>query len=268
MNLAERNLGPIHVTVVPFQDALSAVTDLAVETPGQGHAVHFCNAFTLALADTNANYSKVLNSGTFRFCDGMPLVWVGRKLYPELGNAWERVYGPDVMSGVLSAVNSRARTIRHYLLGASPQTMARLVDRIGQSWPYATIAGFESPPFRAPTSLELRERDERIRLSGANIVWVGLGTPKQDYEAARLAQSCGVMAIAVGAAFDFIAGTKAQAPAWLQSSGLEWAFRLASEPSRLWYRYAWGNSRFLYTVGRRQWVTAASRELQDGDEGP
>ena len=92
---------------------------------------------------------------------------------------------------------------------------------------------------------DLRERDERIRASGATIVWVGLGTPKQDYEVQRLALSLPVVAVAVGAAFDFLAGTKAQAPVWVQRSGLEWAFRLASEPRRLGRRYVWGNSVFL-----------------------
>jgi N-acetylglucosaminyldiphosphoundecaprenol N-acetyl-beta-D-mannosaminyltransferase len=96
-----------------------------------------------------------------------------------------------------------------------------------------------------PTVAELHERDERIRASGATIVWVGLGTPKQDYEAQRIATSLPVVAVAIGAAFDFLAGTKAQAPLWVQRSGLEWAFRLASEPRRLGRRYVWGNSVFV-----------------------
>ena len=91
----------------------------------------------------------------------------------------------------------------------------------------------------------MRERDQRIRETGATIVWVGLGTPKQDVEVARLAASLPVVAVAVGAAFDFLAGTKPQAPIWMQKSGTEWLFRFASEPRRLAKRYIWGNSVFL-----------------------
>jgi N-acetylglucosaminyldiphosphoundecaprenol N-acetyl-beta-D-mannosaminyltransferase len=114
------------------------------------------------------------------------------------------------------------------------------------------VAGFDSPPFRPPSAPELADRDERIIASGATLVWVGLGTPKQDQEVRRLADSVPVTALAVGAAFDFLAGTKAQAPLWVQRSGLEWAFRLATEPRRLARRYLWGNPRFVVATVRRR----------------
>ena len=108
----------------------------------------------------------------------------------------------------------------------------------------------ESPPFRPLTAAEVAAQDQRIRQSGAELVWVGLGTPKQDHEVARLAAELPVVALAVGAAFDFLAGTKPQAPLWMQRSGTEWAFRLASEPKRLTRRYLWGNPRFLQAALR------------------
>ena len=112
--------------------------------------------------------------------------------------------------------------------------------------------GAESPPFRELSATELKEQDERIRSSGATCVWVGLGTPKQDYEVSRLAAALPVTALAVGAAFDFLAGSVPQAPRWLQRSGLEWCYRLAREPKRLAKRYLWGNPRFLLSVARQR----------------
>ena len=112
--------------------------------------------------------------------------------------------------------------------------------------------GVESPPFHDPSPASLAERDARIRASGATLVWVGLGTPKQDHEVARLARDVGVTALAVGAAFDFLAGTVRQAPVWMQRSGTEWAFRLASDPRRLAHRYLWGNPRFVGAVVRQR----------------
>jgi N-acetylglucosaminyldiphosphoundecaprenol N-acetyl-beta-D-mannosaminyltransferase len=139
---------------------------------------------------------------------------------------------------------------RHYLLGGSPATLAVLESQIAERWPGAVVVGAESPPFRALSVAEVAEQDARIRDSGATIVWVGLGTPKQDWEVARLAASVPVVAMAVGAAFDFIAGVKPQAPIWMQKSGTEWAFRFASEPKRLAKRYLWGNPRFLVAAAR------------------
>lgn len=100
------------------------------------------------------------------------------------------------------------------------------------------------------TAAERRAQDRRIRASGAQIAWVGLGTPKQDWEVARLAEELPVVAMAVGAAFDFLAGTKPQAPVWMRRTGTEWFYRLASEPRRLTKRYLWGNPRFIRAAVR------------------
>ncbi|HEY7824568.1 MAG TPA: WecB/TagA/CpsF family glycosyltransferase, partial [Acidimicrobiia bacterium] len=101
-----------------------------------------------------------------------------------------------------------------------------------------------------PSATELAERDRRISEAQPTHVWVGLGTPKQDYEVQRIAANLPVVALAVGAAFDFLAGTKAQAPAWMQRNGLEWAYRFAKEPKRLAKRYVWGNSVFSLEAAR------------------
>lgn len=243
----DHRIGNIDFTVVPLTQAIALVTAIAkdVATGALGHpglAVHFCNAYNVALARSEPQYARLLADADVVFSDGVPITWVGRRAYPEVAVPWERVYGPDAMRGVLDA--SGPDGPRHYLLGGSEETLAALRQRLAVEHPAACIVGAESPPFRPATEQELRERDERIRESGASIVWVGLGTPKQDVEVRRLAASIPVVAMAVGAAFDFLAGTKAQAPGWVQRSGLEWAFRLASEPRRLGKRYVWGNSVF------------------------
>lgn len=211
-----------------------------------GTHVHFVNAYTIALADTQPQYADLLNGGIC-FTDGMPVAWVGRRAYGIA--VWDRVYGPDVMT----AVFERGRS--HYLLGGSQQTLDLLQLRIAETFPRAYVAGAESPPFRALTQAERDAQDARIAGSGADFVWVGLGTPKQDWEAARISEATGKTTLAVGAAFDFLAGTKPQAPLWMQRSGTEWAFRMASEPRRLARRYLWGNPRFLLAAARNPGLT-------------
>jgi N-acetylglucosaminyldiphosphoundecaprenol N-acetyl-beta-D-mannosaminyltransferase len=149
------------------------------------------------------------------------------------------------MNGVLAQSGSQHK---HYLLGSTTETLKKLADQIAQKFPNAQIVGTDSPPFREPTTQELLARDRKISDSGANIVWVGLGTPKQDYEVERLKASLPVTALAVGAAFDFLAGTVEQAPIWMQKSGTEWAYRWSKEPKRLAKRYLWGNPKFVHVV--------------------
>jgi len=240
-------VGSIAFSVMPLHEAINVVLDEAdrvrATNRSSGVAVHFCNAYNVALARSDRVYRDLISRGNYVFSDGVPITWVGKRVRPDVAHEWERVYGPDVMQGVFT--QSTPTNQRHYLLGSSPAVLAALQQRLLERYPDAQIVGTESPPFRPATASELSDRDQRIRESGATIVWVGLGTPKQDVEVARLAASLPVVAIGVGAAFDFLAGTKPQAPSWMQKSGTEWLFRLASEPRRLAKRYIWGNSVFL-----------------------
>lgn len=228
--------------------AARTVRDRAAATHPSGVDIHLCNAYTLALADADPDLHALLRQASANFPDGQSVVWANRLTHPGSGLPAQRVYGPDLFRGVF-LLGQPAR-LRHYLLGSTPEVLAALQRRLRQSFPDALVVGAESPPFRPLTEQERRAQLDRIRDCRAQLVWVGLGTPKQDWEAARLARALPVVAVAVGAAFDFVAGTKRQAPQWMQRSGLEWCYRLAQEPGRLWRRYLFGNARFVYAVAR------------------
>lgn len=263
--IPKRCVGNIRFSVISLQQAVETLVSLAAaqapHSSGSGVAVHFANAYNIALARNDHKYADLLNSADLVLSDGVPVTWVGRRAYPQHKRIWERVYGPDVMTMVLE--RSTSQQPRHYLLGSTPRVLAQLNARIAARFPNALIVGRESPPFHEPAAQELLQRDVRIQESGATMVWVGLGTPKQDVEVARLARNLPVVALAVGAAFDFLAETTAQAPEWMQRSGMEWAFRLASEPRRLGKRYIWGNSVFLLEAAR-----TLKRRDQDADTVP
>jgi N-acetylglucosaminyldiphosphoundecaprenol N-acetyl-beta-D-mannosaminyltransferase len=210
------------------------------------------NTFSVSLMGRRPDYATVLRGDGVNLADGKPLAWALRAMSRRAGSPTlpEHIRGPAFFERVLD--EGRARGIRHYLLGGSPETLAQLQAVIEERFPGAWVVGAWSPPFRPLTREEQVAQDGSIRASRADLVWVGLGTPRQDAEAERLAQSVGIPAIGIGAAFDFLAGTKPEAPVWMQRAALEWLFRFASEPRRLWHRY---------TVGLVQFALVAVREL-------
>jgi N-acetylglucosaminyldiphosphoundecaprenol N-acetyl-beta-D-mannosaminyltransferase len=149
--------------------------------------------------------------------------------------------------------------LRHYLYGSTPDVVGALARQLAELAPGIEIVGVESPPFRPLTDQEQFELIERVRLARPDIVWVGIGTPHQDLFVDRFRNQLGTILIAVGAAFDFIGGAKRQAPTWIQDHGLEWLFRLATEPRRLWRRYLIGNVVFLAGVIRGIQVSGRQR---------
>ena len=239
----------VPITACPPDTAAQLLVDRAGGPLLAGVDVHLCNAYTLALADRDVVLHALLRRATLNFPDGKSVIWANRLQYRDRRPPTARVYGPDLMRDVLR-LGQPAR-LRHYVIGATPDVLAALARQIRQDYPDVLLVGTESPPFRELTQAERAAQADRIRRSGAQIVWLGLGTPKQDWEAARLAAALPVVAVAVGAAFDFIAGAKRQAPVWMRHNGLEWCFRLAQEPRRLWRRYLFGNLRFALAVGRR-----------------
>jgi len=179
--------------------------------------------------------------------DGVPLVWAIRwTARPEQ----QRVYGPELMRRSIAQTVDRGW--RHYFYGSTPETLAALEQAVASSDPDAVIAGSYSPPFRELTSDETEAIVADIMASGTDVVWVGLGMPKQELWMQQVRPLLpGVALVGVGAAFDFIAGTKKEAPAWIQRSGLEWLFRLTQEPRRLWRRYIFNNPWFVVLLAKQ-----------------
>lgn len=165
--------------------------------------------------------------------DGVPLVWVARMVGI---NGISRVCGPDLLPAACQ--HGLAFGWRHFFLGGKPGIAESLIERMVVKYPGISIAGFHSPPFRTLTEEEDELICAKIRASKADLVWVGLGTPKQEIWMLEHRGLCGgAIMLSVGAAFDFHAGSVSRAPKWMQYNGLEWIFRLVQEPKRLWRRY-------------------------------
>jgi exopolysaccharide biosynthesis WecB/TagA/CpsF family protein len=189
--------------------------------------------------------------------DGQPVRWALNWLY-GLGLT-DRVYGPEMTLRICRRAAETGLPI--YLYGGSPETLQALSANLQQRFPGLVVAGAESPPFRPLTPEEDQAVIERINSSGAAIVFIGLGHPKQDLFAAAHADSIHAVQVCVGAAFDFHAGSKKSAPAWMQKRGLEWLFRLCQEPRRLFRRYFETNSIFVLKF-LRQYLASFFRRAE------
>lgn len=176
--------------------------------------------------------------------DGMPLVWLSRlKGHRHVA----RVYGPDLMLTLCE--RSVARGYRHFFYGGAEGVPEQLVANLRRRFPGLQVVGIYSPPFRPLTPEEDEQVVQMINQAAPDIVWVGLSTPKQErWMATHIGRVKAPVLIGVGAAFDFLAGRKRQAPRWMQRSGLEWLFRLLTEPRRLWRRYLINNPLFVLLV--------------------
>ncbi len=174
--------------------------------------------------------------------DGQPLVWALRALGHERAT---RIYGPDLMASFCARA-ARSGVPIYLYGGRDAEALALLQARLRERFPGLLIAGAHSPPFRPLTEQEKGEDAARIDASGAAVVWVGTGQPKQEKWMHEMRPRLAApLLVGVGAAFDFHAGLVSQAPRWMQRSGLEWVYRLSREPRRLWRRYARYNPRFV-----------------------
>jgi N-acetylglucosaminyldiphosphoundecaprenol N-acetyl-beta-D-mannosaminyltransferase len=182
----------------------------------------------------NHSLRKLFNESGLTTPDGMSIVWLLK--FHGYRNV-SRVYGADLMLEVCRI--SEDKRWRHFFYGGAPGVADALADRLLARFPKLQIAGKYSPPFRPLTVAEDIDVRQRIAASHADIVWVGISSPKQEqWMAEHIGKLSAPVLIGVGAAFDFLSGRKRQAPRWVQRSGLEWLFRLATEPGRLWRRYA------------------------------
>jgi N-acetylglucosaminyldiphosphoundecaprenol N-acetyl-beta-D-mannosaminyltransferase len=198
------------------------------------------NVHMLMEAHDSPSYLHILNSADMVTPDGMPLVWMMRlKGHP----AQQRVYGPTLMLHVLESAARENIYVGFY--GSSPEVLRSLLAKMQAKFPNLKVVYSFSPPFTTLSAEEDAEIIKSINASSAQILFIGLGCPKQEIWMAEHRGKINAVMLGVGAAFDFHAGVKSQPPAWMQKMGLEWLYRLATEPRRLWRRYLYHNPRFV-----------------------
>jgi N-acetylglucosaminyldiphosphoundecaprenol N-acetyl-beta-D-mannosaminyltransferase len=210
---------------------LAQARDLVVGTRGKRGCGYICHATAHGLteAQRDPELREIYNASWLTAPDGMPLVWLGPR-------GVERVYGPDLMLAVCDA--GRRVGLRHYFYGGVPGVAETLRDRLVERFPGLEVVGTFTPPFRPLSSEEFATWRADVARVQPDVIWVGLGSPKQEkFMAAHAADLEAGVLIGVGAAFDFHSGRVRQAPRWIQRSGFEWLFRLATEPRRLGKRY-------------------------------
>ncbi len=192
-------------------------------------------------AQKDPAFRRILNGAFLNTTDGMPLVWLGKH---QVGGFVDRVYGPDFMLELFKATQDGAVT--HFFYGGAPGVAEALSEALKTRFPGVKIIGTYCPPFRPLDEREQADLAAQITALKPDLFWVGLSTPKQErFMAEYLPRLDTTIMLGVGAAFDFHSGRVAQAPRWMQRSGLEWFFRLCSEPRRLWKRYCVNNPLFL-----------------------
>ncbi|MCQ9380190.1 WecB/TagA/CpsF family glycosyltransferase [Methyloversatilis sp. XJ19-49] len=228
----------VPIDIVSMNDAAHTILDWASRR--ESRYVTICNAHVVVTATEDPAYGRIISCSDMATPDGAPVAWVLRKTADP---TQRRVCGPDLTW--LLCTRARAENVPVYFYGGSETTLSRLEDNLRMQLPEIPLAGFESPPFRPLSEDEDENVVARINASGAGIVFVGLGCPKQERWMAAHRGRVNAVMIGVGAAFDFHAGTVKRAPKIFQSLGLEWLHRLCSEPRRLWKRYLVTNTLFV-----------------------
>ena len=228
----------VPVSAVSFAQAQQQVLDWGRERASR--YVVLANVHVVVTARREAALGGVVAAADLATPDGAPVAWMLRRL-GHVGQT--RVSGPDLMWALLGRCASDGLPV--YFYGSTPQTLLALVGRVRAAFAGLQVAGYESPPFRALTPDEDAQAVQRINASGAGLVFVGLGCPKQELWMHAHRGRINAVMLGVGAAFDFYAGTVSRAPLWMREHGLEWLHRLLSEPRRLWKRYLVTNTLFV-----------------------
>ena len=233
----------VNYTVTTLPEAVNNVISHARKLAGR--YICFSNVHTTIMAHDDESFKEVLNHAAYVFPDGKP---VAKRIASAGYHEVERVAGPDFMDLMFFATANT--DIRHYFYGSSEETIEKLKIQLEQRYPGIKIAGMVSPPFRELTPEEDDAAVKAINDSGASLIWIGLGAPKQEkWMAAHQGKVNGVM-LGVGAGFDFHAGTIKRAPVLIQKLGLEWLYRLLQNPGRLFKRYFVTNTKFLWLTSK------------------
>lgn len=251
-SLAKVSVLGVPVSAVDFEQAEDGIM-------AWGHArasryVVLANVHVVVSASTEPSFGEVVAAADLATPDGAPIAWMLHKL----GNVGQgRVSGPDLMWTLLERCALEGLPV--YFFGSTPITLKALSECALVAFPKLQIAGRESPPFRSLTAEEDEEVVKRMNASGAGLVFVGLGCPKQEHWMLVHRGRVNAVMLGVGAAFDFHAGTVSRAPLVMRDNGLEWLHRLASEPRRLWKRYLVTNTLFIAMASRQLLAHWSSR---------
>jgi N-acetylglucosaminyldiphosphoundecaprenol N-acetyl-beta-D-mannosaminyltransferase len=238
VDLQQRYVLGQRLDATDYADATARVIDWA--NRGESRYVCLSNVHMVMQGWDNPNFRQIINAADLITTDGVPLVWCLRAL--GLPSA-VRVYGPDLTLHVCATAAQQQLAIGLY--GGTAQSLKEFAALLQSRFPAIEIACSIAPPFRPLTEAEDATYTKQLAESGARILFVGIGCPKQEIWMSEHRGRLNMPMLGVGAAFDFHAGRVKQAPAWLQAIGLEWLFRLLMEPRRLWRRYAWHNPRFV-----------------------
>jgi len=232
--IRRENILGVNVSTINMEQALAEIKSWIAKQESQYVCV--TPAHGIMECQNDLRLRQIFNQSGLTTPDGMAVVWL-LKLRGH-GHV-DRVYGPDLMEAICQFSESSEGGWRHFFYGSTPEVLANLKDKLVARYPGLVVVGTHSPPFRPLTSQEDQAIIEEINAANPDIIWVGIGTPKQEqWMADHLGRLSAPVMVGVGAAFDFLSGEKPPAPRWIQRSGFEWIFRLLSEPRRLWRRYA------------------------------
>ena len=256
----ETSIVGMKVSPTSYSDASDTIHNWA----RQGASKYVCIASVNNVMESydSPEFKRVMNNADLVTPDGIPVVWALRLLGHR--NA-TRVYGPDLTPILLQMAAESGFPVGFY--GGAPEVLERLLEVVAQRFPTLRIAYSFSPPFRPLTPQEDHRVVEAINAAGVRILFIGLNTPKQDYWMAAHRDRVQAVMVGVGAAFDFLAGTKPQAPRWMMPLGLEWVFRFATEPRRLWKRYLKHNPRYVVLLAL-QLLSRKGRGPESADARP
>jgi N-acetylglucosaminyldiphosphoundecaprenol N-acetyl-beta-D-mannosaminyltransferase len=261
INQGKYSILGINVCAVDYDFAVSEI--IASAKSKQPFSVSALAVHGVMTGFLDRTHARRLNGLDMIVPDGQPVRWALSWLHSQ--KLPDRVYGPNLTLKVAEALTKEGLSI--YLYGSKKETLEKFAYNLAQKYPGLKIAGMEASKFRRLTEVERFELVERIKISEANVVFLGLGCPRQETWAYEYRNLLNIPILAVGAAFDFHAGTLPQAPKWMQDAGLEWFFRLTQEPKRLWQRYAILNPLYLWNIlrqyfGLRKFVPT----MPDGNE--
>lgn len=235
----------VRVSATTYDEAQDAI--LRAARVHKSATVTHTSSHGLTMAARDEKFREVINDFDIVAPDGQPVRWSVNFFHKT--NLPDRCYGPELMIRLCKAAAKEGISI--YLYGSSDDVLAELQKNLKAQCPGLIIAGAVSPPFRKMSQEEIDAEIAKINDSGAGLVFIGLGCPRQDYFCYENKSKIKAVQLAVGAAFDFHAGTKKTAPRWMQNAGLEWFYRLTQEPTRLWKRYFVIHSTFAYLLTRR-----------------